>query len=353
MNKKILFSIIAIAFFMGALGSVFFNRIVFPNLATVKGFAWVGRLQSSSPVVINRREEVRLNEGVNLIELTKQAQTVVVSIYSAGADSKLLGNGLIITSDGIIFTTRDVVGTNTAVSVVTNDGAIYPGMVRAMDTKSPLTVVTVAGRDMPVAQFSDALNMQTAQRVFALGKTTQEFTRQFASGLVTKTISNNIDFNKQLSTEVFENTLATDADLNADFLGGPVVNLQGLIVGVVTGNTGQILPAEAIDGALRTYLETGKITRPYIGLNYLMITKTIAKVKNLSFGGASVVAVEANSPAAKAGLLAGDLIVEVNDQAIADSSLEQVLMQQGAAQLKLAVRRGVEERELILTVENR
>lgn len=353
MNKKLLVTTLLIAFFIGALGSVFFNRVLFPSLSSVRGFEWVGKLQSSSPVVINRREEVRLNEGVNLIELTKQAQTVVVSVYSQGGDARLLGNGLIISSDGIIFTTRDVVGANTAVNIVTNDGMLYEGLVRAMDTKSPLAVVTITGRDMPVAQFSDASNMQIAQRVFALGKTTQEFTRQFASGLVTKTVSNTIDYNRVLSTERFENTLQTEADLDADYIGGPVVNLQGLIVGVVIGVNGEILPAEAIDGALKTYLENGKISRPYIGLNYQMITKTVAKVKNLPASGVSVVTVEPNSPAAKAGLIAGDVITKINDQTVADSSLEQVLLQQSAPQLKIALIRGTQQVELTLNVETR
>jgi S1-C subfamily serine protease len=353
MTRKNIIWIIVLAFFVGAAGSVAFNRVIFPKLSTVRGFAWVGKLQSSTPVVINRREEVRLNEGVNLIELTKQAQTVVVSIFSTGANPVLLGNGLIITSDGTIFTTKDAVKDNGQVTVVTNDGAVYPGLVRAMDPKSPMAVVSIAARDLPVAQFSDAGNMQTAQRVFALGKTTQEFTRQFASGMVIRTMGNQIDFARVLSSEVFESTIATDADLNADFIGGPVVNLQGLIIGMVVGSAGQILPSEAVDGAVRTYLEKGRITRPYIGMTYQMIGKNLAKVRSLPSGGAQVAAVEANSPAARAGLAAGDLITEVNGQKVESSSLEQVLLQQNTDQLRLRIRRGAEERDATLTVEQR
>jgi serine protease Do len=353
MTRKNIVWVVVLAFFIGAAGSVVFNRFIFPKLSTVRGFSWVGKLQSSSPVVINRREEVRLNEGVNLIELTKQAQTVVVSIYASGPNPILLGNGLIITSDGTIFTTKDVIKDNAQITVATNDGGVYPAQVRAQDPKSPIAVISIAARDLPVAQFSDAANMQTAQRVFALGKTNMEFTRQFASGLVTRTLSNHLDFARNLSTEAFENTIATDADLTADYIGGPVVNLQGLIIGMVIGNTGQILPAEAIDGAVKTYLEKGKITRPYFGMTYQMIGKNLAKVKGWSAGGAQVAALEANSPAAKSGLLAGDLIMEINGQKIDSSSLEQILLQQNTEQMRLRIHRGSEDRDLNLIVETR
>jgi S1-C subfamily serine protease len=353
MTRKQILMIIIVAFFVGAAGSVFFNRVVFPKMSVVQGFSWVGRLQSTSPVIINRREEVRLNEGVNLIELTKQAQTVVVSIFSTGLAPELLGNGIIITADGTIFTTKDVLGTNTAVQVVTNDGAVYEGLVRAMDPKSPLAVVTVPGRDMPVAQFFEAANMQTAQRVFALGGTAQEFTRQFASGLVTKTLTNSIDYDRVLSTEIFENTIVTDAILTDDYIGGPVVNLQGLIVGIVVGPNGKILPAEAVQGAVRSYLQSGAIARPYIGLNYQMISKNIARVKGLPESGALVSSVVANSPAATAGLRAGDLIIEINTQRIDSTTLEQVINQQGTVLMNLKVLRAGTLLELPLTVEER
>lgn len=353
MMRKNIILFIVLAFFVGAAGSVIFNRFIFPNLSTVKGFGWVGKLQSSSPVVINRREEVRLNEGVNLIELTKQAQTIVVSIFTSGPNSASLGNGIVITSDGIIFTTKEVVKDNSQVVVVTNDGTVYQGLVRAQDPKSPLVVVTIAARDLPVAQFSDAGNMQTAQRVFALGKTNQEFTRQFTSGLITRTLSNHVDFTRTLSTEAFENTISTDADLTADFIGGPVVNLQGLVVGVVIGSTGQILPAEAVDGAVRTYLEKGKITRPYIGMTYQTVGKNLAKIRGLPAGGAQVIAVEANSPAARAGLAAGDLITEINSQRVDGSSLEQVMFQQNTDQMSLRIRRNGQDLNLNLTAEQR
>ena len=351
MTRKQTIWFMVIAFFVGAAGSIFFNRFAIPHLSTISGFGWVSKLQSSAPIVITRREEVRLNEGVNLIELAKQAQTFVVSIYSP--DAKFLGNGLIMTSDGLIFTTKEVLGSATQVSAVTSDGTVYAGTVRAMDRKSSIATLTIAGRDLPVAQFSDAGNMQIAQRIFALGRTNLEFTREFASGLISKTLSNNLEPDRVYNTEVFENRITTDASINAGYVGGPVVNLQGRVVGILLNSAGQILPAEAVDGALRTYLASGKITRPYVGLKYLSVSRAVAKLKNLSNAGAQVIEVEPNSPAAKAGLTVGDIIIEANGQKIENSSLEQVFVPQNANDIRLIVSRGTQQIELTLKPEMR
>jgi len=346
MSKKLLINMVVVAFIVGAMGSVVLNRYVIPSASNLPGLSWLSSLSYNSPIVITRREEVRLNEGVNLIELTKQAQTVTVSIYDSA--QKFLGNGIIITSDGTIFTTKDVVGALTQVSVVSNDGTAYQGLVRATDPKSPLAVVSVTGSDMPVAQFADAGAMQTAQRILALGRTSQEFTRKFASGLITQTMNNHTDTAQTLSTENFVATISTDASLDAGFIGGPVVNLQGQIVGLVTAASGQVLPSEAIDGAVQTYLQFGKIQRPVIGLSYMNVPGNIARLRNLPAAGALVTAVEANGPAARAGLAANDLITAVNGQKIGTTIFEQYITTQGMNEMRLTVRRGTADVEVTL-----
>ena len=348
MTRKQAVWFIVIAFFVGALGSIFFNRVAIPYLSTVKGFGWTGKLQSSAPIVITRREEVRLNEGVNLIELVKQAETITVSIHSGGANSQFLGNGVIITSDGLVMTTKEVVGNASQVTVVANDGTVYPALVRAQDPKSPLVVLSTAGRDMPVAQFSDASNMQAAQRIFALGRTNQEFNREFVSGFISKTLANNLQPDLGRNTEAFFNTVITDAAITGgDYLGSPVVNLQGLVIGIVVSANGQIFPAEYIDGAMKSYLADGKIRRPFIGMEYLDVSKTTAKIRN-TVAGAHILSVDTGSPAAQAGLAANDVILQVNGQKVEDSTLEQLLNYGGSNDMRLLVRRGAEQREATL-----
>jgi len=337
--------IIAAAFFIGAAGSIFFNRLALPYLSTIPGLGWVQKLQSTSPIVITRREEVRLNEGVNLIELTKQAQTFTVSIYSA-KDRLLLGTGVAVTSDGVILTSKEALGSVTDLLVVTDSGTAYPASIRALDPKTAVAVLTISARDLAVVQFAESSLMQTAQRVFVLGKTTQPFTRQLASGFITKTLTNQTQPERVLSSDVFEETITTDADLEQDYIGGPVVNLQGRVVGIVADAAGRILPAEAVESAMRSYLEQGKITRAFYGIRYQAVSKSTAQIMGISQGGALVAGVEESSPARRAGLAAGDLIVEANGQKVEDSSFERILSGSGGNAVRLVLVRSGEQREL-------
>src|SRR3989344_5020849 len=109
MNRKQLTIIILIAFFVGALGSILLGRFTLPYLSRYQGLSWLSKLSTTSPIVINRREEVHLNEGANLIDLAKQAGNYTVSFYKGVLPNyKFVGNGIIMSSDGLIFTTKEV-----------------------------------------------------------------------------------------------------------------------------------------------------------------------------------------------------------------------------------------------------
>ena len=128
MNKKRIAALVILMFFLGGLGGIFFNRFLIPTLSTVSGFRWLAGLRSDSPIVITHREEIRLNEGANFIELTKQAQGITVSVFHA-REPKLLGNGVVLTTDGLIFTVKEALGNQTEFRVVLNDGRSYPAEI--------------------------------------------------------------------------------------------------------------------------------------------------------------------------------------------------------------------------------
>lgn len=346
MTRKQITLIIIIAFFIGAVGSIAFNRAIIPFLSRIPKLSFLSKLSSNAPIVIIRREEIRLNEGVNLIELTKQAQGFTVSIYSADA-AKYLGNGIIVANDGLIFTSKEVVDSQNNVQVVLNDGKVFPGLLRALDPQSEVAVITIPANALSVAAFADASNLQTAQRVLALGKTSQVFTRKFASGLITKTVNNDLNPNQIYSSEAFNQSISTDAQINADFVGGPVIDLEGRMIGIVVNYNGKILISEIVSGALKSYLEQGKIARPYFGLKYLSITKPLANLRKIN-PGALVVEVEKGSPAEKSGLLKNDLVVEVNGQKVEDSSLELLLLKNNLKEIRLSILRGETRLELAL-----
>jgi serine protease Do len=349
MTKRQTVSIILISFVVGAIGSMFFEHFLFPRMAVVPGLSWLSKI-SASPVVVTRREEIVLNEGANLVELSKQAGNRTVSIYQRTKGyPKLLGSGIILSSDGLLVSSREVVGNNSQLLVVLNDGRSFDGLIRALDPKSELAIITIPARDLSVAEFSDAYSLQTGQKILALGNSNDSYTRKFATGVVTNGVLSG-SFERPFSSETLSDVLETDADLENEFVGGPVVGLNGRVLGIVVNSQGKILVSEHVRTATASYLATGKISRPYLGLRYLNLSEAMAKLISLPTAGVLVLETEETSPARKAGLIAGDLIVEMDGEKM-DQGFEQLLNKHALTPASLKLYRNERELELTVTLQ--
>ncbi|HEV8601597.1 MAG TPA: S1C family serine protease, partial [Patescibacteria group bacterium] len=291
MSTKLIIVIVLIAFFVGALGSITFDRLVIPRLSLLPHLSWLGKFSSTSPIIVTRREEVVLNEGANLIDLSKQISNSTVSFFEKQANPFFLGNGIIMTSDGIIFTSKSVIGNRNEILVVLNDGTKYVGLVRALDPKQDLAVVSIPAKNLNVVSFAEGLKLKAGQRILTIGESYKEFSRSFSAGFVINA-SDNATANpgRTFSTEVLEDTFETDALTNSGrFLGSPIINLDGKLVGMVAGTGVQkIIVAENLEPALSSYLSSGKIIRPKMGLVYFRLTKSTAALRGLPQAGALV-----------------------------------------------------------------
>ncbi len=245
MNRRQVIIFVLIAFFVGAIGSIVIGRFVIPYLATIPKLQSLNRLATNSPIIVNRREEVQLNEGVNLIDLIKQAGNVTVSIFDA--KNNFLGNGAVVTSDGLIMTPNSVIQSQTTVNVTTGDGQKLVGTVKTQDATSGITLLTIPATGLPTAQFDDAAKLETGHRVIFLGRSNAAFQHQAMAGFVTQTLANQLG-PKQIST---------DAVITADYFGGPIVNLTGRVVGL-TVNNGQNIIGENLQTVLNNYLSNIK-----------------------------------------------------------------------------------------------
>lgn len=232
---------VVIAFFVGAAGSILIGRFLIPYLAINKGWTSLNKIATASPIIITHTNEVQLNEGVNLIDLVKQAGNVTVSIYDPA--NNFLGNGLVVTSDGTIFTATSILQKFTTVTVVTNSGQSYPATIKSKETKTGLGILSIQAQNLTVVQFDDAVNLKAAQRVIFLGRGNTPFEREALAGLVTQSLAN----------ELGVRVIAADVSPNADFVGGPIINLAGRVVGMQLID-GQNIISENLRSALNTYL---------------------------------------------------------------------------------------------------
>jgi S1-C subfamily serine protease len=331
--------IVVIALVVGGIGGVMFNRFVIPWLASMPGLSGLHKLESSNPVIINRREEVQLNEGANYSDLSKQAAAYTVGIYSQTQGSyKFLENGIIASSDGLILASKIAINGQTNLVAMTNDGSNYPALVRALDPKSELAVLTISGNNLPFAQFADAWDLEPSQRLIFIGRSNKEFVHEFALGSVTQSVANQSSLERVSSSESFENYILSDAKISPDFVGGPVINLNGRVVGMANSGLG-IQISESLSTAVTSFFQNGKIVRPTLGLKFLNLSASLAKLRGQSQAGLFVVSVDDASPAKLAGILPGDLVLTVDNQAVPQGNFEKILNQHSLGDMPVTVLR--------------
>lgn len=240
-NKSQITVVVLIAFFVGTFGSILFGRLIFPYLANYRGLSFLNKLSSNAPIIINRREQVVLNEGANIIDLMKRSGNFTVSIY--GPKNNFLGNGIIATSDGLVLTANSIVASQTAVTVTTNEGQNFPAALKLSDPKTNLALLFISASNLPQAQFDNAADLEPGQRVIYIGRSNVKFEHSALVGFITQSLANQLG----------KSQIVSDAVTNADYLGGPIVNLSGKVVGMTLEN-GQNIISEELQKTLTKYL---------------------------------------------------------------------------------------------------
>lgn len=348
-NKPFTILIVA-GLIAGALGGILFDRVFIPKLSFLPGLGWLKNYASNAPIVITRNEQVVLNEGVNLIELSNQASNMTVSIYR-GTKPQLTfaGLGTIMTSDGLIFTSKTVVGSQPEMTVITNDGSSYTGTVRALDPKTDLAVLTIPAKNLAVAEFGSSFDLKPGQRVVSVGIANKEYERHLSSGVVTSSVLNNKFLDVVYDSEKLSDSFATSLVLNGNFNSAPVVNLAGKLVAMVADAQGSMIIAENLKPALDSYLQSGEVHRPKLGVQYWNLSSFQAQLKNLPRAGVLILGVDSSGPAYKV-LQSNDLVYELDGQELRNKSLEQVLSEHREGQFKAKLIRGGKEAEVIINL---
>jgi S1-C subfamily serine protease len=262
------------------------------------------------------------------------------------------GSGFGITPDGFILTNSHVVHGASRIVVNLSDGRDYPAQLVGDDPETDLAVIRIDAPHLVHVRLADSENLRVGQIAIAIGNPLG-----FQASVTAGVISALGRSMYSQSGRLIDNIIQTDAALNPGNSGGPLVNSAGEVIGV---NTAMIRPAQGICFAIASntaklvagwLIRDGRIRRSYIGVagQNVPLHRRIIRFYNLAIEtGVLVVSVEKDSPAQRAGLREGDIIVAFGEQPIATiHDLHKLLVgEQIGVPAKLVVIRHTEKLEL-------
>lgn len=341
--------------------------IVFGFFGSILGNAFIQPLLNQSPSAITGGvQNIQVNEESAVVDVVKRASPAVVSIIISKDLNKVPGfssdpfnfwqfgldpfyqnrdsgnnnsntpniqqvgggSGFIISSDGLIVTNKHVVEDETATyTVLTNDGKKHEAKVLSTDPINDLALVKIETTGLNVLPLGDSSKIKIGQKVIAIGNSLGQYRNTITTGVVSG-IGRTIIASGGSGSEQLEGVIQTDAAINPGNSGGPLLDIGGSVIGINTAidSQGQLLgfaiPVNDLKKDIESFQKFGKITKPFLGVRYVLVNETIKEENNLtvdygalivSGGKPSAPAVIVGSAADKAGLREGDIILSVND----------------------------------------
>jgi len=365
-KKSYLGVLLLCSFLLGVIGGILVNTYFYSELKSV--FEKL-QPQTSAPKQVEEKTEQKpyfpaTSQEEAIINVVKKASPAVVSIVVSkqfpvferyyeewspfgepffkiqipqyrqkGMEKKNVGwgSGFIISEDGLILTNKHVVLEEDAeYTVVTNDEEQYVAKILAKDPLQDLAILKIeAKKKLPTLKLGDSDNLQIGQTVIAIGNALGEFQNTVSVGVISG-LGRKITASGGTFVEVLEDVIQTDAAINPGNSGGPLLNLKGEVIGINTAmsvegeNIGFAIPINKAKKAIEQVRKTGKIVYPFLGVRYVIIDDELQKKQNLPVNYGALIqkgdrgepAIFPGSPAEKAGLKEGDIILEFNGEKI-------------------------------------
>lgn len=359
--------------------------------------AWVEqRGQGNNGVLtsdLNGQKKIITGQSQRIAQIAKSVGPSVVSVnvnitstspgmnnffgFAQPTQEAAAGTGIVLTADGLIITNRHVVPAGTtSVTVTLSDGTELKN-VKILGRTSPHDTLDIAflkvqdtkGHKLTPAIIGDSGQVQVGDDVVAIGNALGQFQNTVTSGIISG-FGRSVTAGNQSgsSSENLENLFQTDAAINSGNSGGPLVNLNGQVIGINTAvagnaqNIGFAIPINDVKGLINQVVKNGKFERPYLGVRYIPLTADIAKAYGLKVDNGAFIApavdagtpsVLSGGPADKAGIKEGDIITAVNGQKIDQNhSLTGMLGRYVPGdKVSLTIIRGSETKKIDVTLE--
>lgn len=240
------------------------------------------------------------------------------------------GTGFLISADGLLLTNKHVIDVGEAnrvdYKIILQNGKQYYAQLIGKDPLNDLAILKIFDKNLPFVELGDSDKLALGVSVIAIGNALGVYQNSVTKGIVSGLNRDIIASDQAGSPENLGNVIQTDAEINFGNSGGPLIDLEGRLVGInvaIDASGSSIGFAIAVNDAkpvIKSAREAGRIIRPRLGVRYVTITPEIAKERKLPLSSGALVdsgdssqpAVAADSPADKAGLHAGDIVMEAN-----------------------------------------
>ena len=271
------------------------------------------------------------------------------------------GSGFIIGSDGRILTNAHVVNDADTVNVKLKDGRTFKGKVLGADPVTDVAVVKIEANQLPTVALGNSDNLKPGEWAIAIGNPLG-FDNTVTTGIISATGRSSSAVGARDERVQF---IQTDAAINPGNSGGPLLNARGQVIGMNTAiiqgaqGLGFAIPVNTAQRIATQLVATGKVQHPYLGIQMAALTPELKKEINsdpnsgLSVDedqGVLVIKVVPNSPAAKAGLRAGDVIKKLNGKSVTDAETVQQAVENSSVggNVSLDLRRNGQSRNVVV-----
>jgi serine protease Do len=288
--------------------------------ALPESYPWVRLAEKLTPAVVNVRTtgETRRTRGPQVPEPFRRFFPQPPEGSEREQRPRGVGSGFIIDADGHIVTNYHVIDGSKNVEVTLTDGRTFPARVVGGDAETDVALIKIEATGLPVVPLGASGELKVAEPVMAIGNPFG-LDHSVSVGIVSA-------MGRFIGQGRFDDFIQTDAAINPGNSGGPLINTRGEAVGINSAivsrgggfqGIGFAIPVDLAKPVLSQLRATGKVTRGWLGVSIQPLTQELAK----SFGltgtqGALVAAVSEDSPAARAGLKEGDVIVSFDGKPV-------------------------------------